>query len=309
MEYRKLGCTGLELSIVGYGASPLGSVFRSIDPLVGVQRVHTAIDLGINFIDVSPYYGETLAETVLGRALKELPRESFYLATKVGRYGSDTFDFSAQRVVESVEESLRRLHVEYIDLIQCHDIEFGFLDRIVSETLPALENLREQGKVGFIGITGLPLNVFRSVIDRTRVDAILSYCHYSLNDSSLGGLVPYLARMGVGIINASPLSMGLLTEKGPPDWHPASEDVKAACSKAASHCKSRGANIAQLAVQYACSNPAITTTLIGTADPHHLEQNVAWALGEPDAELMAEVREILSSIQDKSWPSGLAENR
>ena len=112
MEYRPLGNTGLKVSVLGYGASPLGSVFRKINETDGIRTVHTALDLGINFIDVSPYYGLTKAEEVLGKALKTIPRDKFILATKVGRYGENQFDFSRKRVLSSVDESLQRLGVE-----------------------------------------------------------------------------------------------------------------------------------------------------------------------------------------------------
>ena len=309
MDYRKLGNTGLDVSVLSYGASPLGSVFRNVDESVGIETVHSAIDLGINFIDVSPYYGLTLAETVLGKALKELPRDAYYLATKVGRYGDAEFDFSAERITKSVDESLARLNVDYIDVIQCHDIEFGSLDQVVNETLSALEKVREQGKVGFIGITGLPLNAFRYVIDRGEVDTILSYCHYSLNDTSLLDLIPYLQNKGVGIISASPLSMRLLTEHGPPDWHPAPKDIQEVCAKAADHCKQKGVDIAQLAVQFALANKDIATTLVGTANPENLKKNVEWASMALDEGLLAEVQEILLPIHNKTWPSGLVENQ
>src|SRR5947209_20194117 len=103
MIYRPLGQTGLQVSALSYGASPLGSVFRPIDEAEGIRTVHAAVDLGINFIDVSPYYGLTKAETVLGKALAALPRDRYLLATKVGRYGAEEFDFSAARVTASVE--------------------------------------------------------------------------------------------------------------------------------------------------------------------------------------------------------------
>src|SRR5436309_2077623 len=296
MEYRVLGQTGLQVSALGYGASPLGSVFRPIDEAEGIQTVHAAIDAGINFIDVSPYYGLTKAETVLGKALSTLPRDSYILATKVGRYGADDFDFSAARVTASVDESLRRLQVDHIDLIQCHDIEFGSLEQLIHETLPALRKVREQGKARFIGITGYPLKIFRTVLDQTGVDTILSYCRYSLNDTSLETLIPYLQHREVGIINASPLSMGLLTERGAPDWHPAPEALKVACVKAAAHCRARGVDIAQLALQFSLAHPAIATTLVGTASPDNLKKNVAWSEQPPDPEMLAEVRAILAPM-------------
>ena len=310
MQYRTLGNTGLKVSVLGYGASPLGSVFRDIDEAEGLRTVHTAIDLGVNFIDVSPYYGATKAETVLGKALRTIPRDQFILATKVGRYGPNIpdFDFSAKRVIASVDESLARLNVSHIDLIQCHDIEFGSLEQVISETLPALEKLRASGKVRFIGITGLPLGIFRTVLDRANVDTVLSYCRYSLNDTALETLLPYLKEKGVGVISASPLSMGLLTQRGAPAWHPAPAAIKPACAKAAAHCASKGADISKLALQFSLSNPAIATTLVGTASPENLRKNVEWSASPPDAGLLKEVRAILAPIANQTWPSGRPEN-
>lgn len=115
-------------------------------------------------LDIDRYYGDTLAETVLGKALKTMPipRESYVVSTKCGRYGSG-FDFSAGRVTRSVDESLARLNLQYVDIILCHDIEFGSLDQIVNETIPALQKLKESGKIRHIGISGLPLNIFKCV--------------------------------------------------------------------------------------------------------------------------------------------------
>jgi L-galactose dehydrogenase len=310
LQYRTLGSTGLKVSVLGYGASPLGSVFRDIDEADGIRTVHTAIELGINFIDVSPYYGATKAETVLGKALRTLPREKYILATKVGRYGPHIpdFDFSAKRVTASVDESLARLNVSHVDLIQCHDIEFGSIDQVISETLPALEKIKHAGKARFIGITGLPLSIFPKVIDQAKVDTILSYCRYSLNDTGLETLLPYLQQKGVGVISGSPLSMGLLTQRGAPTWHPAPPAIKAACAKAAEHCKTRGVDISQLALQFSLSNPAIATTLVGTASSENLRKNVAWIATAPDTTLLKEVRDILAPIANQTWPSGRPEN-
>jgi L-galactose dehydrogenase len=308
MEYRDLGQTGLKVSVLSFGASSLGSVFRNIDEAEGIRTVHAAIDLGINFVDVSPYYGLTKAETVLGKALKEIPRDAYYLATKLGRYGDAEFDFSASRVVTSVDESLARLNIDHIDLIQCHDIEFGSLDQIVNETIPAMRRLQEQGKAQFIGITGLPLEIFRYVLDRTEVDTILSYCHHTLNDTSLKTLIPYLKEKQVGIINASPLGLGLLTNRGAPAWHPGSDEIKETCARAAAHCRSKGVDIAQLAIQFALDNPDLSTTLVGTANPEHLRQNVEWLETPINYELLAEVQAILAPIRNETWLYGRPEN-
>jgi L-galactose dehydrogenase len=310
MQYRALGSTGLKVSAVGFGASPLGGVFHAIDEAEGRRAVHVAVDLGINFIDVSPFYGLTRAEKVLGEALRDIPRERYLLATKVGRYGHEAadFDFSAGRVLKSIDESLQRLGVDHVDLIQCHDIEFGDLNQVVQETIPALRQAVERGKARFVGITGLPLKVFSAVIDRTTVDTILSYCHYALNDSTLERLFGYLHEKQIGVISASPLAMGLLTERGAPSWHPAPAIVKERCAAAAAHCRAKGADIAKLAFQFAVANPQIATTLVGTSSPTHITNNVRWASEPLDEGLLAEVLRILAPIHNQTWASGRPEN-
>ena len=308
MEYRTLGKTGLEVSVISFGAAPLGSEYRNIDESEGISAVHTALDLGVNFIDTSPYYGRTKSEIVLGKALRTINRDQYYLATKVGRYGLQDFDFTVNSVIKSVDQSLARLGIDYIDLIQCHDIEFGDLGMIINETIPALRKVQKQGKVRFIGITGLPLKIFCYVLERTAVDTILSYCHYALNDVSLESLIPTFEDENIGIINASALSMQLLTNIGAPDWHPADDEIKVACLKAAEHCRSKGADIAELGLQFALANPKIHTTLMGTANPENVKKNVACVNQTPDTQLLTEILEILDSIRDRTWSSGRPEN-
>jgi L-galactose dehydrogenase len=308
VEYSVLGQTGLKVSKLGLGGSSLGGVFRQIDEAQAVRTVHTAIDLGINFIDVAPFYGLTRAEAVLGKALKAIPRDRYYLATKVGRYGDRDFDFSASRVATSVDESLRRLAIDYVDLIQCHDIEYGALDQILEQTLPALRHVQKQGKARFIGITGFPLKIFRNVLDRTGVNTVLSYCHYTLADTSLEQLLPYLESKSVGIINAAAMGMGLFCERGAPDWHPATDEIKATCAKAVAHCARLGTQLESLAVQFAVANPKIHTTLVGTADPLEIAQDVKAAQSPVDQQLLTEVLAILQPIRNKTWRVGRPEN-
>lgn len=314
MQYRNLGKTGLALSTLSFGASSLGGVFHEVDLDQCIETVRAALDGGVNFVDVSPAYGEMLAETNLGHALKGVPRDRYYLATKIGSYSEarGDYDYSAARSEQSLHASLKRLGVDYVDLIQCHDIEFADSDQIVNETLPALTRLKDQGLARFIGITGLPLKIFPQILDRVErgtVDTILSFCHYELNDNSLAELVPYLSEKGVGIINASPTGMGLLTPQGAPDWHPASEDIIAGCRKAVAHCAKKGTNIVKLAIQYACSHPGITTTLVSTARPQNILDNIAYVNEPIDEGLLAEVLAILAPIHNFNFTRGCAENR
>jgi L-galactose dehydrogenase len=306
--YRTLGKTGLPVSILSYGASPLGSVFRAIDEAAGIRTVRTAVDGGVNLIDCSPYYGLTRAETVLGRALREIPRDHYYLATKAGRYGDAEFDFSPARLTFSVEESLRRLGVDHIDILQLHDIEFGDLDRIIEHSLPVLARLKEQGKISWYGVTGLPLKIFRDVLARHPVDTILSYCRYTLNDTSLGTLLPSLAESRVGVINASATGMGLFNSAGPPDWHPAPVPIRRAAADVVALCRERDVSATDLALQFALANPGIHTTLVGTASPANMAANLRCVGTAPDAELLAEARRRLAPVMNHTWPSGRPEN-
>ena len=312
MQRRPLGTTGLHVSILSFGASSLGGVFRPPDDAASIRTVHTALDLGINFIDVSPYYGATRAETVLGRALKGVARDRYLLATKVGQYGEGEFDFSAARVTRSLDESCARLGVDHVDLLQCHDIEFAALDQIVEETLPALLALKRAGRIGHIGITGLPLKVFPAVLDRTPpglVETILSFCHYELNDTSLDSLLPYCAQRRVGVINASPTGMGLLTPRGVPPWHPGPPALVAAARRAVEYCQSVGADIVKLAIQFSIANPGIATTLVGSADPENIRRNIAYADEPLDQALLGRVLELLQPVHNHNFTRGRPENR
>lgn len=307
MKYHEIGKTGMKVSELSFGASSLGGVFHDIREVEGIQAVFTAIELGINFIDVSPYYGHYKAETVLGKALKEIPRDKYYLSTKVGRYGKDgvnTWDYSGKRATESVYESLERLNIDYIDLINVHDIEFANLEQVVSETLPALVELRDKGIVKHVGITDLQLENLQWVVEHTApgtVESILNFCHYCLNDDKLADYLDYFENRGIGIINASPLAMGLLTQRGVPAWHPAPKALVETCRQAAVYCARQEYPIEKLAMQYAVSNPRIATTLFSTANPDNVRKNIAYIEEPIDWELVEKVQNIIGDQKRVSW--------
>ena len=313
MVYNDIGRTGMRVANLAFGASSLGGVFHSIREEEGIRAVHTAIDHGINFIDVSPYYGHLKAETVLGKALREIPRDKYYLSTKVGRYGQDgvnTWDYSARRATASVYESMERLGVDYIDLINVHDIEFqarmeGGLQKIVDETLPALVALKRKGVVGHVGITDLQPENLKWVVEHCEegtVESILDFCHYSLNDTLLADYLGFFEQHGVGVINASPLSMGLLSLRGTPEWHPASRQLKDACRNAAIYCREQGYPIEKLAIQFSTSqNPRIATTLFSSANPDNVLKNISYVNEPMDEGLLKEVQEIIGDQMFSRW--------
>ena len=312
MEYRVLGKTGLKVSQLSFGASSLGGVFHDIDEGRAIDAVFTAIDGGMNLIDVSPYYGHYRAEQVLGKALRQIPRDRYILSTKVGRYGKDgvnTWDYSARRAQESVGESMERLGVEYIDLIHVHDIEFqatlpGGLQKVVDETLPALVELKSKGLVGHVGITDLQLSNLRWVIDHSAagtVETVLNFCHYCLCDDALADHLDYFEAHGIGLINASPLSMGLLSERGVPAWHPAPQPLVEACSRAADYCRQHGYPIEKLAMQFSVSNPRIPSTLFSSANPDNVRRNLAFIQEPIDWQMVRQVQDIIGDQRRVTW--------
>jgi L-galactose dehydrogenase len=308
MEYRRLGGTELMVSVLGFGASPLGDVFRKTEPADRVAAVHLAVERGINFFDVSPYYGLTLAETRLGEAL-EGRREKVVLATKCGRYGGSEFDFSAKTITAGVEDSLTRLRTDYLDLLQAHDVEFGHVDQIVEETLPAMRKMQEQGKARYIGITGYSLKNLMEIAGKAKVDSILSYCRYNLLITDMDkALVPFAEEHGIGVINASPLHMGIITEKGPPEWHPAPQAVREAGQKIVALCKARGVDASEVALKFCLDYPRAASTLVGLSSTAHVERNLKAMELTLDAELLREIAEAVRPVKDFVWPSGLAEN-
>jgi aryl-alcohol dehydrogenase-like predicted oxidoreductase len=309
MELRNLGRTGLSVYPISLGASSLGGgVFGQVDEHSAIRTVHTALDLGVKLIDVSPFYGMTRAETVLGKALRGVSRDRFLLSTKIGRYGDQEFDFSASRVRRSIEESLDRLGVDYVDLMHVHDVEYGDLKQIEAETIPAMRKLIGEGKARLLGVTGYPLKALRLLSAAPGVDVVLTYNHYSLNDTTLLSALPEFKKRNLGIINAGALSQGLLTDYELPPWHPAPAAVRKSCAAAADWVRSKGSTVAKLAIQFSTQNADIPTTLIGTADPVQIRQSVEWAAEPLDRSLLEGVEQLLAPIKDRTWTTGRTEN-
>ncbi len=309
MKTRTLGRTGLQLPILGFGASSLGQEFRKIDLDEALRSVRVALDCGLNFIDTSPFYGRGMSEVLLGIALRDVPRDRYTLCTKLGRYDLQHFDFRAKRVAESVDVSLHRIGTDHFDIVLCHDIEFVEMQHIVDETLPALRKVQQQGKVRFIGFSGYPQKIFRFICDQTGVDCVLSYNQYTLQNTRFADeTIPYLKAKGVGIMNAGPFSARLLTNAPLPAWLKEPDDVKAAARRAAEHCAKKGVDIAQLALQFSLANPDITTTIAGSANPANIRKWAEWIDAPLDPTLLAEVLELFKPVKNIGHIEGLPEN-
>ncbi|PAY16548.1 aldo/keto reductase [Rhodopirellula sp. SM50] len=308
MQKRPLGNTGLELSVLGFGASSIGAEFRPIDVSEALRCVNVALDRGMNYIDTAAYYGRGMSEIMLGRVLPQLSRDSFYVSTKLGRFAPKHFDFSARRVAESIDISLERMQLDHLDMVFCHDIEFVDLDQIVNETIPALIKEKEKGKVRFVGVSGYPMKIFHEMIRRSELDVILTYNHYTLQNDMALSLVEPCREAGVGLINAAPFSARLLTDAPLPSWHKATDQVREVAKAAAAHCRERGSDIAKLALQYSAANESFASCVVGSANPDRVAGWCDW-LEEPlDETLVAEVKEILKPIHNWVYVEGRPEN-
>jgi L-galactose dehydrogenase len=306
MQYRTLGRTGLSVSALSLGGVAFGDMYGALGPGEADRCVRRAVDLGVNLIDTSPYYGQTRSEAVLGPILANGLRDKVYLCSKAGRNGFSDFDFTPAAMERSVEASLKRLRTDYLDILIAHDIEFADdFEAVFTETAAVLHKLKAAGKCRFVGMSGLPLGILRTAIERCNLDVVISYTHYTLqNQTLLTGLLPVAEKHDVGVMNASPLCMGLLSDHGMQDWHPGPEAVKAAGRAAAELCRRRGASLATLGMQFCLRAPRIPATISGAAQAEEIEANVR-AMGKPmDAELLGEVLAIFEPVRDVTWASG-----
>lgn len=266
------------------------------------------MDLGMNLIDTSPYYGRGMSEMLLGRVLPEVPRDRYTLCTKLGRFAPAHFDFSAKRVEESIDISLERMKVDYLDIVICHDIEFGDPGFVMNETVPALKKQIEKGKVRYIGASCYPIKTLLYAIENADLDVVLTYNHYTLqNDMALQLLGP-CAEKGVGVMNAAPFAARLLTNAALPQWHKATPVVREVAAKAAEFAASQGSDIAKLALQYSIAHPGFATCVSGSANPDRIREWVAWANEPMDESLIKEVKKILEPIHNWFHIEGLPEN-
>ena len=329
MQYRSVAHLGL-VSVLSFGASGLGgmhtagqgtglldagdlqkecnSVWWQEDPESDVARAREVLlvylKAGGNLIDTAHWYGQGKSERLLGRVLQDIPRKAYYITTKVGRYDKDPhnmFDFSYDRTLQAVQDSLKRLKLEYVDVVQVHDPEYvpdvtenGESNIIVHHTIKALHAAKGKGWTKNVGLTGYPIETQNALILQCKeaglpIDTSLTYCRYTMNDRSLleSKYWKTCAELGIGVINASPIAMGLLMNRDPPGWHPCPAEKKLVCKKATDYCIERGVDISKLAIHFVLRETSIATTLVSTTSVERCAQN------------MAAVTDTLSAVEEE----------
>ena len=316
MEYRRLGKTDLEVSNLGFGASSVGGMFEETSEDEGIQAIRTAFDRGITYFDTSPAYGRpsspygpASSEIILGKGLSGISRAEFVLSTKVGKLSSlpPELDFRYDSIVKSVESSLGRLNVEYLDIAILHDIEYdkgSHLEVALSEGLNALQDLKKEGKIRYFGASCYAIPVLEQIMGNVPLDIVLIHNHYNLIDNQLLQLLDPIIENGIGLVNASPFASGLLTMQGPPDWFPIDDEGRETVQQVIDYCHDKKVRIEQLALQYSIANDSLPTTLFSCSTKEIVNQNINWSEESLNDELMTKVKGLLSAIHNRDFDFG-----
>ncbi|KAJ1646360.1 hypothetical protein LPJ64_002159 [Coemansia asiatica] len=319
----------LPLSKLALGCGVFSGAYGALTEQSILASVRKALSSGINLLDTSPYYNDS--EIKLGQALhalrNEFPRSSYHICTKVGRYGyhKADFDYSPEHVVMSTRESMRRLETDYLDIVLCHDVEFVSIEQVVDQALPMLFELKCQGIVRKVGISGYPLDVLLEIarIQKSReqpLDVCLSYCNFNLHCHLLAEYIQKLRSAGVTtIISASPLSMGLLSQEMTPDWHPAKEELKKAVSQCIEVVERAGnkVGLAEMAEHFSFSFTDADVHLVGAktdkevchaleAFEQAIQMKLAGGGRYPDSDTQAvyeKIQYLLKPFNRYTWPS------
>ena len=277
LPLRRLGRTELEVTCLGMGGAGVGRGDVTDDE--AIEAVHRAIDLGINYLDTAPLYGES--ERRVGLALADGWREKIYLATKIGTHPEWRGDFSASGTRRSVENSLRLLGTDCLDVCLVHDPDS--MDPVVAKdgAFDELQRMREEGLLKFIGL-GVRQHEFHKIaIETGVVDVILTYLDYTLlSQTANEWLLPLAAANDIGVINGSPIAMGLLSGIEPDisaeRMHLDTSDAEKA-HRLWQWATDNDLNLLNLAIQFCFRQPRIAMSLTGSKNATEVEQNFAAA--------------------------------
>lgn len=311
----RLGESAVRVSTLALGAAGIGNLFTPVTDDEAAQAVDTAWEAGVRYFDTAPHYGLGLSERRLGAALRARPRHEYAVSTKVGRIlepvpsatGDDLahgfavpathrrrWDFSARGVRRSIEESLRRLALDRIDIVYLHDPD-DHMEQALEQAYPELERLRAEGAVGAIGAGMNHAGPLARFVRETDIDAVLLAGRYTLLDQSgFAGLLPLAAERGVGVVVGGVLNSGVLADPRPGatfDYAPARPDLLARALDIRAVCERHGVPLRAAALHFPLGSPAVTSVLTGARSAAEV-RDAAALLGRPvpDA-LWAELRE------------------
>lgn len=303
---------------LGYGAANVGNLFRALDDEQAWAVLDAAWESGIRFYDTAPHYGVGLSERRLGAFLQTKPRDEYVLSTKVGRLlrpnpdhiagGLDTdndfyapddlrrvWDFSADGIRASLDESRERLGIERIDILYLHDPERHDLDLALAEAFPALEALRAEGQVGRIGIGSMTSDALAVAVRGAALDTIMVAGRYTLLEQSASvEVIPACAERGTGIVAASVFNSGLLAQSEPRrdgryEYGALPDALWDRLARIADVCRAHDVPLPAAAIQFPLQSPVVESVVLGGSRPEQVRQNAELAAVEIPAELWQEL--------------------
>ena len=322
MNRRRLGRTAVEVTELGLGTAPLGNLYAAVADDVAAATVDAAWDAGVRYFDTAPHYGLGLAETRLGAALAGRPRAEFTVSTKVGRLlepnpaptGSDLErnlfavpddlvrrrDYSGDGVRRSLESSLLRLGLDRVDVALVHDPDDD-LEQAITEAIPALVALRDEGVVGAVGVGMNQWAAELEVVRRCDVDAVMLAGRWTLLDRTGAPLLAECVERGVSVVAAGPFNSGLLARPEPPDdatfdYRPAPDSAVARARELAAELRAFGVELPQAALHFPLRHPAVACVVTGLRTPAEVDEaaarlatpipDAAWAATESDRRVL-----------------------
>ena len=302
LQRRTIGQTHMNVTAMSLGGAGLGGIFGPVSDEAGVSAVERALELGMNWLDTSPYYLE--AERRMGLALRGVPRSQYYLSSKVGTHPSRYLDYSADAASWTVDNSLKVLGVDYLDICFIHDPQPAHLQTALGSggAMEGLVELKRQGVIKAIGIGVQDHALIRQAIDTGSLDVALTVNDYTLlTQSVLRGVCDYAEPRGVGSVNGAALAMGLLSGRDPlrigtPKWTPPQDEVQASI-RVHEWCRERGVSVLALALQFSLRQERLACTLVGAASAEEVQGCFDAATEEIPASVWEELPNLLDEIR------------
>lgn len=273
--------TTMPLPRAGLGTAPLGGLYDLIPEAQAVATVHRALEVGLTLFDTAPHYGAGLSEERLGVALAGVPRDSYVLATKVGRlvdvFGEEVhFDFTRDGVLRSIEASLRRLGVDRIDVLHVHDPD-DHLPLALSDAFPTLVELRQAGVIRRVGVGTNRWQVALRCVEESELDCLLLAGRYTLLEQAGAEdeLFPACEARGVDVILGGVYNTGILATGAVPgaryNYQVASDEILARVAAIEQVCQRHGVRLPDAAVQFALRHSTVSTVVIGARSPAEVD--------------------------------------
>ena len=316
---RRLGKSGIEVSVIGFGAAPLGDLYARLDEAAAVSTVRAAIAAGITLVDTSPHYGNGLSELRCGAGLRGVPRDRYVLSTKVGRFMDPSraggtavgvgvaapgfaggvphkaiVDYSYDATMRAFEQSLLRLGLDRIDILLIHDVDIwthgadaieARFKEAMQGAYPALDELRKAGVIKAVGIGVNEVPMCERFAQAGDFDVMLLARRYSLLEQpALDGFLPLAASKGIGLMLGGVFNSGILAtgavEGARYNYRPAPPDILARVAHIERVCRAHGVKLADAALRFPLGHEAVASVLLGAVAPDEVERNVA-ALARP----------------------------